>query len=168
MTTASGAVVLDAHDEDGQGSMPTGSETAEESASARLFTAQHDGQVDHVDLCGRRQNDTAPLHVRIMEAPGGIPGGATVMDETIPAGTIPPGPSNAWYSVRASTVGRLSAGTTYALVVSATSGTAYEFPRWGANQNQPIQQLSRFRGIWLPQIMNGAFRIWVETEVRQR
>ena len=164
MSRTTGTVVLDAHDEDGQGSIPTGSETAEESASARLFTARHDGQVDHVDLCGRRQSDTAPLHVRIMETPGGVPGGATIMDETIPASSIAPGPANAWFSVRASTVGRLAAGTTYALVVSATSGTAREFPRWGANQNEPIEQLLCFRGRWSRQLMNGAFRIWVETD----
>jgi hypothetical protein len=106
---------------------------------AQTFTAGISGQLDQVDLLLRRIGDPGDLTVEVRTVSGGVPSSTVLASETVAQASVPTGGVPGWVSVALSPAAPSSAGTQYAIVLSAP--TADPIPdnsySWSAKSGDP-------------------------------
>jgi hypothetical protein len=105
---------------------------------AQTFTAGQTGNLDQVDLLIDRNGNPGDLLVEIRTVSGGIPSSTTLAATTVSESTFTPEGSLIWVSVPFDNPAPSSAGTQYAIVISAPGldcgSICYQ---WGAALNNP-------------------------------
>lgn len=119
--------------------------------SAQTFTAGATGLLDQVDVAMVRADDggsSEPFVVELTAVSGGVPSGAPLATESVPAASVPTGPDGdtyAFVSVPLEPALPVVAGTTYAIVIERAApwhaiyalgspydgGTAYVWDPYG-------------------------------------
>jgi hypothetical protein len=143
--------------------------------AAQTFTAGITGQLDQVDLFLRRLGNPGDLTVQIRDTSGGAPGPSVLASETIPQASIPDG-TFTWTSVAFDPTAPSAAGTQYAIVLFAGTGSGELDPfnsyGWGANANVlggdlylggELQASLDGGASWLGQAADAAFKTYVTT-----
>ncbi len=118
------------------------------SEASQTFTAGTTGYLDQVDLFVQAQG-TPPgnLTVRIETVVGGAPSGVVLASATVPAESVPSSGVPGWVSVPLRPRAAISAGTQYAIVLSAPTtdcprpdgrpGPSRCYYGWGAGDGDP-------------------------------
>jgi hypothetical protein len=105
---------------------------------AQTFTAGISGQLDQVDLLLRRGGDPGDLTVEVRTVSGGVPSSTVLASETVAPASVPTG-APGWVSVALSPLAPSSAGTQYAIVLSAPSADPFSgnLYFWSAKGGDP-------------------------------
>jgi hypothetical protein len=140
--------------------------------AAQTFTAGIAGRLDQVDLLLRRGGNPGDLTVQIRDTSGRAPGASVLASETIAQASIPDA-GFTWRSVAFDPTAPSAAGTQYAIVLFAGTGSGIIDPSnaylWGANGNNTAgdlypggELLSGLAGVsWSPLGADGAFKTYV-------
>jgi hypothetical protein len=102
---------------------PMGSVAAGTQWTAQTFTAGLSGTLDQVDLCVMRVSTPDALTVQIQGVVGGVPSGSVLASATVRDSDVAQ-ESGGWLVVQLNPPAVLSAGTQYAIVLSAPGGLA--------------------------------------------
>jgi hypothetical protein len=108
--------------------------------AAQTFTAGIAGRLDQVDLLLRRGGNPGDLTVQIRDTSGGAPGASVLASETIAQASIPDA-GFTWRSVAFDPTAPSAAGTQYAIVLFAGTGSGILDPSnaylWGGTAITP-------------------------------
>jgi hypothetical protein len=92
---------------------------------AQTFTAGITGNLDQVDLFLFRDGSPGDLTVQIQGVSGGVPSGSVLASTTVAQANVSDSFTFAWVSVPLSPPAPVTAGTQYAIVLSAPSGSVF-------------------------------------------
>jgi hypothetical protein len=104
---------------------------------AQTFTAGITGSLDQVDLLLARNGSPGDLTVQILSVSGGVPSSTVLAAATVLESSVTPEGVPVWVSVPFAIPAASSAGTQYAIVISASSICGSDCYQWGTALSDP-------------------------------